>query len=45
MALTEHEKAILRLKAEGVPDYTIARKLKMETPKRANDPPPHGFFC
>jgi Bacterial regulatory proteins, luxR family. len=32
MALTEREKAILRLKAEGVSDYTIARKLRMETP-------------
>ncbi|MCL4429933.1 MAG: LuxR C-terminal-related transcriptional regulator [Chloroflexi bacterium] len=32
MALTEREKAILRLKAEGVSDYKIARKLKMETP-------------
>lgn len=32
MALTECEKAILRLKAEGVSDYRIARKLKMETP-------------
>ncbi|MGD6853330.1 MAG: LuxR C-terminal-related transcriptional regulator [Candidatus Bathyarchaeia archaeon] len=32
MALTEREKAILRLKAEGVSDYKIARKLRMETP-------------
>ena len=32
MALTEREKAILRLKAEGVSDYKIACKLKMETP-------------
>jgi transcriptional regulator len=32
MALTERERAILRLKAEGVSDYRIARKLKMETP-------------
>ncbi len=32
MALTEREKAILRLKAEGVSDYRIARKLRMETP-------------
>lgn len=32
MALTEREKAILRLKAEGISDYRIARKLKMETP-------------
>ena len=33
MALTEREKAILRLKAEGVSDYKIARKLRIETPK------------
>ena len=32
MALTDREKAILRLKAEGMSDYSIARKLKMETP-------------
>ncbi|MGD6806517.1 MAG: LuxR C-terminal-related transcriptional regulator [Candidatus Bathyarchaeia archaeon] len=32
MALTEREKAILQLKAEGVSDYRIARKLKMEIP-------------
>ena len=32
MALTEREKAILHLKAKGVSDYKIARKLKMETP-------------
>lgn len=32
MALTDREKAILRLKADGVSDYRIARKLKMETP-------------
>ena len=32
MVLTEREKAILRLKAEGMSDYRIARKLKMETP-------------
>jgi DNA-binding NarL/FixJ family response regulator len=32
MALTEREKAILRLKAAGVSDYSIARKLRMETP-------------
>ena len=32
MALTEREKAILRLKADGISDYSIARKLKMETP-------------
>ena len=32
MALTDREKAILRLKAEGISDYRIARKLKVETP-------------
>jgi DNA-binding NarL/FixJ family response regulator len=32
MALTEREKKILRLNAEGMSDYRIARKLKMETP-------------
>ena len=32
MALTEREKEILRLKADGLSDYRIARKLKMETP-------------
>lgn len=32
MALTEREKAILHLKAAGMSDYKIARKLKMETP-------------
>jgi DNA-binding NarL/FixJ family response regulator len=32
MVLSEREKAILRLKAEGVSDYKIARKLKMEPP-------------
>jgi len=32
MALTEREKAILRLKADGVSDYRIDRKLKIETP-------------
>jgi transcriptional regulator len=32
MVLTEREKVILRLKAEGMSDYRIARKLKMETP-------------
>jgi DNA-binding CsgD family transcriptional regulator len=32
VALTEREKAILRLKADGVSDYKIARKLKMEMP-------------
>jgi DNA-binding NarL/FixJ family response regulator len=31
MALTERERQILRLKADGVSDYRIARKLKMET--------------
>jgi transcriptional regulator len=32
MVLTEREKVILSLKAEGMSDYRIARKLKMETP-------------
>jgi transcriptional regulator len=32
LALTEREKAILRLKADSVSDYGIARKLKIETP-------------
>jgi transcriptional regulator len=32
VTLTERERQILRLKAEGVSDYRIARKLKMETP-------------
>lgn len=32
MALTEREKKILQLKAQGMSDYRIARKLKMETP-------------
>lgn len=32
MGLTERERAILRLKSEGLSDYKIARKLKMETP-------------
>jgi DNA-binding NarL/FixJ family response regulator len=32
MPLPEREKSILRLKADGVSDYKIARKLKMETP-------------
>jgi DNA-binding NarL/FixJ family response regulator len=32
LALTEREKQILRLKADGISDYRIARKLKMETP-------------
>lgn len=35
MSLTEREKAILRLKAEGVSDYSIARKLRIETPNIA----------
>lgn len=30
--LTEREKAILCLKAKGISDYSIARRLKMETP-------------
>lgn len=32
MALTKREKEILRLKVEGISDYMIARKLRMETP-------------
>ena len=32
MALTEREKAILRLNAEDMSDYKIARKLRIETP-------------
>ena len=32
MALTERERQILRLNADGLSDYRIARKLKMETP-------------
>ena len=32
MALTDRERQILRLHAEGLTDYRIARKLKMETP-------------
>lgn len=32
LALTEREKAILQLKTEGVSDYEIARKLRIETP-------------
>ena len=32
MALTERERQILRLHAEGLSDYRIAKKLKMETP-------------
>jgi len=33
LALTEREKAILRLKTDGLSDYKIAHKLKMDTPK------------
>lgn len=33
MMLTEREKAILRLKDNGLSDYGIAHKLRMETPK------------
>jgi DNA-binding NarL/FixJ family response regulator len=32
MALTERERQVLQLHAEGLSDYRIARKLKMETP-------------
>jgi DNA-binding CsgD family transcriptional regulator len=32
MALTELERRILGLKADGLTDYRIARKLKMEIP-------------
>jgi DNA-binding CsgD family transcriptional regulator len=32
VALTERERQILRLNAEGLSDYRIAWKLKMETP-------------
>lgn len=32
MALTERERKILRLHAEGLSDYQIAKKLKMEAP-------------
>jgi len=32
MALTERERKILQLKAEGLSDYQIAKKLKIETP-------------
>ncbi len=32
MALTERERKILRLHAEGLNDYRIAKKLKMEAP-------------
>lgn len=35
MALTEREKAILRLKGDGASDYRIAHKLRMETPNVA----------
>ncbi|VVB63485.1 DNA-binding protein Tfx [uncultured archaeon] len=31
MALTEREEQILRLKAQDISDYKIAKKLKMET--------------
>lgn len=32
MALTECERQILRLNSEGLSDYRIARKLKMDPP-------------
>lgn len=32
MALTERERKILQLNAEGLSDYQIAKKLKIETP-------------
>lgn len=32
MALTERERQILRLHAEGLSDYQIAKKLKIEAP-------------
>lgn len=32
MALTEREKAILKLKTQGLSDYKIARKLKVTAP-------------
>lgn len=32
MALTERERLILRLHSEGLSDYKIAHKLKVETP-------------
>ncbi len=32
MGLTEREQKILRLNAEGLSDYQIAKKLKIETP-------------
>jgi transcriptional regulator len=32
LVLTERERKILRLNAEGLSDYQIAKKLKIETP-------------
>jgi DNA-binding CsgD family transcriptional regulator len=32
LALTERERRILRLHAEGLSDYQIAKRLKIETP-------------
>jgi DNA-binding CsgD family transcriptional regulator len=32
LALTERERKILRLHAEGLSDYQIAKRLKIETP-------------
>jgi DNA-binding NarL/FixJ family response regulator len=32
LVLTERERKILRLNAEGLSDYQIAKKLKVETP-------------
>lgn len=32
MALTERERKILQLNADGLSDYQIAKKLKIETP-------------
>ena len=32
MTLTERERQILRLNTEGLSDYKIAKKLRMETP-------------
>jgi transcriptional regulator len=32
MALTDRERKILQLNAEGLSDYQIAKKLKIETP-------------
>jgi len=32
LALTERERQILQLNAEGLSDYRIAKRLKMETP-------------